>query len=102
MTRKIFGALADFVFFALDRPGAWRAGLGALWHRLWARYLDGSGDRDVLEVAAPWLAWRALVVANPRWYPGLSPGGRDALLGWVERVLAAPRLEPESANEVAP
>jgi hypothetical protein len=91
----------NYVFFALDAPGAWRAGLGALWHRLWARYLDASGDRAILEVAAPWLAWRALVLANPRWYPGLSARGRDALLGWIEQVLVAPRLELTSADGVA-
>ncbi|MCA9675702.1 MAG: phosphotransferase [Myxococcales bacterium] len=91
----------NYVFFALDAPGAWRRGLGDLWHRLWTGWLDATGDREVLEVAAPWLAWRALVVANPRWYPGLSAGGRDGLLRWIERVLDAPRLELASADEVA-
>jgi hypothetical protein len=92
----------NFVFFALDRPGAWTRGLGALWHRSWSRYLRATGDRELLEVAPPWLAWRALVVANPRWYPKLSAAGRDRLLGWIERVLDAPRFEPASADEVAP
>lgn len=91
----------NYVFFSLDTPGAWSRGLGALWHRLWSRYLELTGDRALLEVAAPWLAWRALVIANPRWYPNLSQRGRDALLGWIERVLDAPRLDPGSADEVA-
>ncbi len=91
----------NYVFFALDRPGAWTRGLGTLWHRLWNRYLRASSDAEVLEVAAPWLAWRALVVANPRWYPALSVRGRDRLLGWVEAVLAAPRFDPDSADGVA-
>ena len=29
----------------------------------------------------PFLAWRALVVASPVWYPSLTPAMRDALLG---------------------
>jgi hypothetical protein len=91
----------NFVFFALDRPGAWGRGLGALWHRLWTRYQRATGDREMFEVAAPWLAWRALVVANPRWYPRLSAGGRDRLLAWIERVLDARRFEPDTADEVA-
>lgn len=90
----------NFVFFALDTPGAWHRGLGALWHRLWSRYLLTTGDHDLLEVAAPWLAWRALVIANPRWYPNLTAEGRERLLGWIEHVLDAPRLEPRSADEV--
>jgi hypothetical protein len=92
----------NYVFFALERPGAWRDGLGALWHRFWKRYLAATGDREVLDVAAPWLAWRALVVACPRWYPDLAADARDRLLGWIERVLDAPRLDPSSADEVAP
>ena len=56
----------------------------------------------MLAVAAPWLAWRALVVCNPRWYPRLSPRGRDAMLGWVEGVLAAPALVLTSADAVVP
>jgi hypothetical protein len=92
----------NYVFFALDRPGAWRGGLGSLWHELWNRYLAATGDHDLLAVAAPWLAWRALVLCNPRWYPGLSAAGRDALLAWIERVLDAPGLDLSSADEVPP
>ena len=68
--------------------------------RFWERYLDETGDRGLLEVVAPFLAWRALVLANPRWYAGLAPAHRDELLGFVERVLDAPRFDPASAHEV--
>jgi hypothetical protein len=30
-------------------------------------YLERSGDRGMLEVAAPFLAFRGLVMANPLW-----------------------------------
>jgi hypothetical protein len=92
----------NYVFFALDAPGAWARGLGPLWHRFWTRYLRSTSDRELLEVVPPWLAWRALVLANPRWYPGLSARGRDALLGWIERTLAQPRFDPATADEVCP
>jgi hypothetical protein len=90
----------NLVFFALDTPGAWARGLGTLWRRLWTRYLRASSDHELLEVAAPWLAWRALVIANPRWYPRLSAAGRDRLLAWIERVLLAPRFDPFDIDEV--
>jgi hypothetical protein len=89
----------NYPFFALDRPGAWGR-LGPLWHRAWSRYLAGSGDAGVVEAAAPFLAWRALVLACPRFYPGLSPGGRDALLSLAERALAAPAFDPAWAEEL--
>ena len=89
----------NYVFFALERPGAW-AGLGPLWRRFWQVYLEASGDREVLEVAAPWLAWRALVIASPRFYPALPAAAREALLGLAERALLAARFDPAAAEEL--
>jgi hypothetical protein len=91
----------NFPFFALDRPGAWR-GLGPLWHRAWSRYLEARGEDAVLESTAPFLAWRALVLGCPRFYPGLSAGARSALLGLAERALAAPAFDPAWVEALFP
>ncbi|HTN82529.1 MAG TPA: aminoglycoside phosphotransferase family protein [Sorangium sp.] len=90
----------NYVFFALDAPGAWQGGLRALWRRFWRVYLDGSGGAGALDVAAPFLAWRALVLANPAWYPAVPGRARDALLTFVERALDAPRFDPDDAERV--
>lgn len=90
----------NYVFFAIDRPEAWRSGLGPLWRRFWEVYLAESGDRGVLEVAPPWLAWRCLVLSSPRFYPNLPPPARDALLRLAEQALASTRFDPESAEEL--
>ena len=89
----------NYVFFALGRRSSAGA-LRELWHRFWSRYLAGSGDRELLEVAAPFLAWRGLVLACPRWYPDLADAARDRLLGLVERALAAPAFDPAMADPV--
>jgi hypothetical protein len=89
------------LFFALDRPGAW-VRLGPLWRRTWSRYLAASGDRGVLESVAPFLAWRALVLGCPRFYPHLSPAARSALLGLAERALQAPAFDPAWAEALFP
>jgi hypothetical protein len=88
----------NYVFFALEDRASWQRGLGVLWRRLWQRYLERSGDRELLEVAPLFLAWRALVIANPLWYPTLPAACRDALFGLAERALDAGRLDPESAE----
>jgi hypothetical protein len=90
----------NYVFFALDRPGSWARGLGPLWRRFWQVYLRESGDREVLEVAAPWLAWRALVIASPRFYPDLPAAAREALLDLAERALGGARFDPAAAEEL--
>jgi hypothetical protein len=90
----------NYVFFALDVPGAWQRGLASLWHKFWSSYVESSGDSEILQVAAPFLAWRGLVVANPCFYPGLSETGRDCLLRLVERALGATELDPAFAEDI--
>ncbi len=83
----------NFVFFAAERPASWAAALGPLWDRFFARWLAATGDREALETAPPFLAWRALVVCSPRFYPHLREGARDLLLRLAERALDAGRLD---------
>jgi hypothetical protein len=83
----------NYVFFAAERRAAWRPALALLWRRFWEVYLAGTGDPGVLDTAPPFLAWRALVVACPRFYPGLGAPARDLLLGLAERALDAGRLD---------
>ncbi len=92
----------NYVFFALEVPAAWESGLGRLWRAAWDSYLTTSGDQAILETAPPFLAWRALVLANPQWYPGLAPATRDALLGLAERCLDEGHLDPAFADQLFP
>jgi hypothetical protein len=90
----------NFLFFGLRDRDAWAAGFAPLWRSFWSTYLEGSGDRALLEVAAPFLAWRALVLCSPRWYPDLDAASRTRLLGFIERTLDAARFAPEAAEEL--
>jgi hypothetical protein len=89
----------NYLFFAAAAPGAWRRGLGALWHAFFQSYLAGSGDSAVLESLPPFLAWRLLVVSCPRFYPGLAPAARSTLLDFAELALASSRFDPALADE---
>lgn len=83
----------NFVFFAAEHRAAWTPALGRLWRRFWEVYLAGARDPGVLDAAPPFLAWRALVVACPRFYPGLGASARDLLLALAERALDGGRLD---------
>ena len=89
----------NFPFFALGHSGAWRDALQSFWYGFWSRYVTMTGDEALAEVAAPFFAWRGLVLANPKWYPELRTGERERLLGFVERVLDAERFSPAMAEE---
>ncbi len=92
----------NYVFFALQAPRAWSRGFAPLWRRFWEEYLETSGGGAVLESAAPFLAWRALVLGCPRFYPDLSASARDALLSFAERALAAAAFDPRCAEDLFP
>jgi aminoglycoside phosphotransferase (APT) family kinase protein len=92
----------NYVFFAVEQPHAWRAALGELWRRFWQVYLDESGDLELCDVVAPFLAWRGLVVANPVWYPEVEAQARDRVLALIERTLDAERFDPSFAEELFP
>jgi len=92
----------NYVFFAVEHPGAWRAAMAPLWRRFWETYLAAAGDDGLLAAAPPFLAWRGLVVCNPAWYPMVSPAARDRVLGLVERALASERFDPASAEALFP
>ncbi len=89
----------NYLFFSLQRAGRLEGGFETLWLRFWDRYLERSGDREILEAAAPFFAWRALVMANPVWYPALEDALRRRLLRCAVRLLDEERFEPRRANE---
>jgi aminoglycoside phosphotransferase (APT) family kinase protein len=87
----------NYLFFSLQRSGALAPPFETLWDVFWRTYLEQSGDRVLLTVVAPFFAWRALVVASPRWYH-VADDVRLALFRFIERVLAAPAFDPADTN----
>lgn len=89
----------NYLFFSLQRSGRLEGAFERLWRGFWERYLECSGDAELLEVAAPFIAFRALVMANPLWYPVLDAQVRAKLFRLVDAVLSQERFEPARANE---
>jgi hypothetical protein len=90
----------NFLFFALDKEASWPNAFQPLWRRFWAEYARQSRDAALLEVVAPFLAWRCLVLANPVWYPHVPAAARMRLLTFVTGALRARTFDPESANAI--
>jgi aminoglycoside phosphotransferase (APT) family kinase protein len=88
----------NYLFFSLQRSGRLEGVFERLFRGFWERYVERSGDAEILEVAAPFFAFRALVMANPVWYPALEPALREKVLRFALSALDAPRFEPARAN----
>lgn len=95
-SRGIWGEPADdvsamtinYLFFSLQRRGRFEDPFDRLHSRFWEAYLDQRPDEEILSVIQPWLAWRALVVASPVWYPDIEPSVRRTLLDFARNVMA--------------
>jgi hypothetical protein len=88
----------NYAFFSLQRGGAVAGVLEELFLRFWDRYLERSGDEELLDIAAPFLTFRSLVMANPIWYPRLPELVRRRILSFALRVLDEPRFDPRRIN----
>jgi hypothetical protein len=77
----------NYLFSSLLRSGRMEAPFERLWNTFWESYLESTGDNEMLQVAAPFLAWRGLVIASPVWSPRLPPGVRRTLFTFIMNVL---------------
>lgn len=95
----VVALVINYLFFSLQRSGRLAPPFDALWARFWHVYLSVSGDDEILELVAPFFAWRALVLASPRWYR-TEDAVRGRLLDLAEALLEAPSLDPARINQM--
>jgi len=88
----------NYLFASLQAAGRLEGAFETLFRRFWDRYLDRTGDAGILEAAAPFFAFRCIVMASPLWYPSLDESVRRKLFSFVLSVLDAPRFEPGKIN----
>lgn len=89
----------NYVFFSLERGGKLEGAFERLFLRFWDRYLRNTGDREILDVVAPFFVFRALVLASPIWYPDLADEIRRQLFAFSLAVLTEDRFDPARVNE---
>ena len=89
---------ANYIFFSLQRSGRLEGVFETLFKRFWERYLQATGDDEMLSVAAPFFAFRGLVMASPLWYPHLSDEVRGKLLNFIVNILEEDRFDPALVN----
>ena len=60
-------------------------------------YLERSRDEELCSVLPPFFAFRALVIAHPRWYPSLDDSTRRALLDFALAMAGPEPFDSERA-----
>ena len=61
-------------------------------------YIEASGDYELLEALPPFLAFRALVLAHPRWYPDLPDTVRSDLAHLARSLTRLTRFDPADVS----
>ena len=89
----------NYIFFSLryhgDVRGAYLEGLQLFFRE----YLKATGDEELLEVLAPFYAFRGVVVANPVFYPDVTSAVRRKIFNFVKNVLLSERFEISRIHE---
>ncbi len=90
----------NYIFFSLmehgDVRGAYRQGL----ELFFKEYIRASGDEEITGVVAPFFAFRAAVVANPLFYPELSPEARQKIFLFADSVLSSDTFSVEMLDRL--
>ena len=95
----------NYLFFGLRKAAIdGREGVAepfaGLFRTFLATYLEASKDGALLEVMPPFLAFRALVIGHPRWYPALEPATRAALLRFARHLMGFGTLSVDAVLEL--
>jgi hypothetical protein len=88
----------NYLFASLLRSGRLAEPFATLFLRFWEHYLELAKDAELLEVVAPFYAWRGLVIGSPVWYPRLPQGVRRVLFNFIQNVLSDDRFEYTDVN----
>jgi hypothetical protein len=88
----------NYVFFSLQRSGRLEGNFQTLFGRFWDRYLTETGDAEMLQIVAPFLVFRCLVMAHPVWYPHLDESVRRKLFTFMHSVLDTEVFSPTEVN----
>jgi hypothetical protein len=88
----------NYIFYSIQKSLRLTGDLKDLFELFFENYLEKTGDEELLDVIAPFFAFRAVVVASPTWYPLLSNDVRRTLFNFLENVLNAKRFDYTDVN----
>lgn len=86
----------NYLFISIVKTGKLEGAFEKMFHAFWDNYLTKTNDHEMLEVIAPFYAWRGLVIASPIWYPKLENEVREKIFRFILNVLDAERFEPSA------
>ncbi|MBI5408286.1 MAG: phosphotransferase [Nitrospirae bacterium] len=88
----------NYIFFSINNYGEMRGVYLEALKLFYDEYIKKTGDAELLEVVAPFYAFRGAVVANPVFYPEVTPENRRRIFNFVHGVLDDESFRIEKVN----
>ena len=89
----------NYIFFSIWHLGSVRGSYLEGLKLFFDKYISLTGDKELYDVLAPFYAFRGAVVANPVFYPDLTPEQRRLIFRFVHNVLDDDRFKLERVND---
>lgn len=89
----------NYIFFSIKYRGAVSGPYLEGLKLFYDDYVRLSGDDEIYAVIQPFYAFRGVVVANPAFYPEVTPRQRNTIFKFINNVLKSERFEVERVNE---
>lgn len=89
----------NYIFFSLTYYGQVQGTYFEALKLFYNEYIQKTGDEELLGVVAPFYAFRGSVVANPVFYPDVSPENRKKIFNFIHGVLDDESFKIEKVNE---
>lgn len=89
----------NYIFFSTNIYGDFRGIYLEALKLFYKEYIRKTGDKELLKIVAPFYAFRGAVVANPVFYPEVTPAKRRKIFNFMHNVLRAKSFNPDKVNE---
>lgn len=89
----------NYIFFSINHHARLEGAYLEAIRLFFDEYIKKSGDSELYEVVAPFFAFRGAVVANPIFYPGVTPENRQRIFNFVRGVLRDKTFSVDRVNE---
>lgn len=88
----------NYIFFSINYYGRLDKPYDEALRLFYDEYIKITGDEKLLEVVAPFYAFRGVVVANPLFYPQVKDENRRKIFRFIHRVLDSEGFDPYKSS----
>lgn len=89
----------NYIFFSINHFGKLKGPYLDAMNLFYDIYINETEDTELFEVLAPFYAFRGVVIANPVFYPDVTPENRRKIFNFVHGVLNDDSFKIEKVNE---